>query len=52
MRREGHVDVVAVRIVEAGADDGGFQIVMPNHARHAAEVTKARSWSRRNVSSF
>jgi hypothetical protein len=28
MRGEGQVDVVAVRIVEAGADDGSFQIVM------------------------
>ena len=40
MRRERQVDVVAVRVVEAGADDCGLQIVVAHDARHAAEIAK------------
>ena len=40
VRGEGEIDVVAVGIIEAGADHGGFQIVVANDARHAAEIAK------------
>jgi hypothetical protein len=37
---EREVDVVAIGIVEAGADDGRFQIVVAHDLRHAPEVAK------------
>jgi hypothetical protein len=40
MRGERQVDVVAVGIVEAGADDRRFQIVMAHNTRHPAKVAK------------
>jgi hypothetical protein len=40
VRGECQIDVVAVGIVEAGADDRGLQIVVTHDARHTAEVAK------------
>ena len=40
MRGEREIDLVTVGIVEARADDGGFEIVVTNHERHAAEIPK------------
>ena len=40
VRGEGQIDVVAVGIVEAGAHDGGFEIVVAHDHRHAADVAK------------
>ena len=40
MRREGEIHVVAIRIEEAGAHDGRFEIVVADHLRHAAEIAK------------
>ena len=40
VRREREIDVVAVGIVEAGAHDRGFEIVVADDARDAAEVAE------------
>jgi len=40
VRGEREIDVVAIRIEEAGADHGGFEIVVAHHRRHAAEVAE------------
>ena len=40
MRGERQIDVVAIRIVEARAHDGGFQIVVPDDARDTADIPK------------
>src|SRR5439155_14384570 len=40
VRGEGEVDLVTVGIVEARAHEGGFEIVVANHERYAAEVPK------------
>ena len=40
MRGEREIDLVAVRIVEAGAHDGRFEIVVTDDERHAAQIAK------------
>ena len=40
VRGEREIDVVAIGIEEARADHGGFEIVVTNDLRHAAEVAK------------
>ena len=40
VRGEREIDVVAVGIEEAGAHDGGFEIVVADDRRHAAEVAE------------
>ena len=50
--REREIDVVTVRIVEARAHDRSFEIVVANDRGTPPKSRNARSWSRRNVSSF
>jgi hypothetical protein len=52
MRREGQVDVVAIGIVEAGADAAAFKLSWGTTRGTPPMSRNARSWSRRNVSSF